>query len=158
MLQQALVKVVAKWGSPQVLFMNANTLKDYTTDMEFMGHPLPVITKLNKEKWLRTEPTWPHEEDTLPMPAEVITFSNDDLCWLLYVSVEHRNKVVHRALVDQGSGINMLSTPVLSELGYGAENVVPNALPVALVNPNNTDVIGCMSFYLAKQSLNCTKF
>lgn len=38
MLQQALVKVLAKCGGPQVLFMNANTLKDYTTDVEFMGH------------------------------------------------------------------------------------------------------------------------
>lgn len=66
--------------------------------------------------------------------------------------------MVHPALVDQGSGINMLSTPVLSELGYGVEHLVPNALPVASVNPNNNDIIGCMPFYLAKQSLNFMMF
>ena len=77
-------------------------------------------------QYSRAEPVWPHSEDTLPMPGGVITFSDEELCSSrpdhnrpLFVSVEHRNKVIRRALVDQGSCINILPIGILHELGYG---------------------------------------
>ena len=90
------------------------------------------------------------------MQGGVITFSNEDLCCSkpdhnrpLFVSGEHRNKVIRRALVDQGSCINILPTRILQELGYGNEHLVPDMLSVSSVNPKDTDTVGCLALHVS---------
>ena len=96
---------------------------------------MPILTKSNPHQNSRTEQVWPQANDTLSMPAGIITFSNDDLCCFepnhnrpLFVSVEHRDKLVRRALIDQGSCINII--PILEALGYGREHLVPSNISV----------------------------
>lgn len=99
-----------------------------------MGSPLSVLTKVNKEMRSRTKKTWPKADETLPMPSEIITFSNDDLCYPkpnhnrpLSVSVEHKNKVVRCALIDQGSWFNLLPTSLL--WAWPAKSLVQDSFP-----------------------------
>lgn len=103
-----------------------------------MGHPLPFLTKVNKEMISRTEQTWPQSNDTVPVPGGIITFSNDDLYrpepnhnQPLFVSVEYRNKVVRRAYIDQGSCLNLLPGRVFYELGYTAEDLAQDTRSLA---------------------------
>ena len=139
-----------------IFFSSVKTLQDYSTDVELMGHPLPVLTNPNHHLNSRTERVWPQANDTLAMPAGVITFSNDDLCCLepnhnrpLFVSVEHINKLVRRALVDQGSCINILPFKIFKELGYGRENLVSENISVTSISPVSTDTLGCLSLHIS---------
>ena len=80
LLERAVANVAMQCGGTQSFFSSVNTLQDYSTDVELMGHPLPVVTNPNHHLNSRTEQVWPQANDTLSMPAGVITFSNDDLC------------------------------------------------------------------------------
>ena len=115
-------------GGAKSLFASVNSLQDYVTDAELLGNPIPILTKPNSHPNPRTEPLWPQTNETLSMHVGTITFSNDDLCCSepnhnrpLFVSVEHRNKLIRRALLDQGSCVNILPVEILHELGYGQE-------------------------------------
>ena len=84
-----------------------------------------------------------------------MTFSNDDICCAepnhnrpLSVSVEHRNKLIQRALVDQGSCINIIPIVILQELGYGKEHLVLDNVLVISVSHVSTDSLGCLSLIL----------
>ena len=87
--------------------------------------------------------------------------SNDERCCLehnhnkpLFVSVEHRNKLIRKALVDQGSCINILPTSILQELGYGREHLMPDSLSVTSVSPTKTDTVGCLSLHISVGSFS----
>lgn len=104
-LEQALSEFAMRNGGPNSFFVSSNGLKDYITDMEYLGHPLPVLTQVNKEQRAQTNPTWSHGDDVLPMPAgytlsQIICHREPNHNQPLFVSVEHRNKVVRRAFVD----------------------------------------------------------
>ena len=101
LIERAIASVALQCGGSQAFFSGSNALQDYTTDVELLGHPLPVLTNPNQQQRSRTENVWPQTEDTLALPAGIVTFSNDDLCCPepnhnrpLFVSVEHRNKLV----------------------------------------------------------------
>ena len=117
---------------------------------------MPVLTKPNLQQCSRVEPVWPQTDDTLSMPVGTITFSNDDLrCsepnhnQLLFVSVEHRNKLIRRALVYQVSCINILLAGILQELGYGREHLVSDTLSVTSISLVSTDSVGCLSLHIS---------
>lgn len=72
-----------------------------------------VLNKVNKEQRSCSISTWLHVDDVFSLPNEVVMSSNEDLYHpkpnyyrLLFVGVEHQNKVIRRALVDQGWSIN----------------------------------------------------
>ena len=138
-LEHAVAGVALQVGGAKSLFSSVNSLQYYVIDAELLGNPIPVLTKPNSHPNPRTEPLWPHTNETLSMPVGTITFSNDDLCCPepnhnrpLFVSVEHRNKLIRRALLDQGSCVNILPVENLHELGYGREHLVPDTLSVTL--------------------------
>ena len=154
-VEQALSEFAMRNGEDN-FFMNSSGIKDYITDVEHLGRPLPVLTRVNKEQRARTDPSWPNANDTLPMPASIITFSNDDLCHPepnhnrpLFVSVEHRNKLVRRALIDQGSSINILPLHVLFELGYTKENLMPDDTTVNSVSPVPCESLGTVCLHIS---------
>lgn len=106
---------------------------DYITDVEFMGCSLSVLTKVNNEQHSKTNSSLPHANDTLNLPTDSITFSNEDLCHLepnhnqpLHESVEYLNKIICQALVDPGALSNLLPIRILYELGYSLEHLVPS--------------------------------
>ena len=49
-LEFSLAEIAEKNGGSESFFMNNNGVKDYITDVEFMGHPLPILTKVNQEQ------------------------------------------------------------------------------------------------------------
>lgn len=109
-VEQTLLEFAMRNDGLNSFFMSSNELKDYIANMEYLGYPLLVLTWVNNEQSARMNPAWLHSDNVLPMPVRIITFSNDDLCYPepnhnqpLFDSVEHRNKVVRRALVSQGS-------------------------------------------------------
>ena len=79
LLEQAVADIATQCGGTQAFFANNNALHDYTTDATLLGHLFHVLTKPNKQQNSRAEPVWPQAEDTLTMPAGIITFSNDDI-------------------------------------------------------------------------------
>lgn len=142
------------YDGPQAFFTNNNGLQHYTTDIEFIGHILPVLTE-EREMRSGTKQTWPQADDTLPCqlklsPSPMITNHNRPL----FVSVEHANKVVWWAFIDQGSSLNLLLARVFCELGYTAEDLVRDTRSLAIVNPNTTDTMGVVPLHISVRPFN----
>ena len=55
LLEQAVANVAIQCGGANSLFASTNSLQDYTTDVELLGHPLPILTKPNPHQNSRTE-------------------------------------------------------------------------------------------------------
>lgn len=56
-LEQVLSEFAMKNGGVNNFFMSLNGLKDYITNVKYLGHPLPLLTRVNKEQRARTNPT-----------------------------------------------------------------------------------------------------
>lgn len=111
MVDCALVDVATKHGGVDVFFTQSGGMKDSMMDVDFLGCPLLMLTKVNNDQNSRL--TWPHANDTLP--TGIVTFSKKDLCHPepnhnrpLHVSVELRNKIIYCTLVDLGFSTNLL--------------------------------------------------
>lgn len=70
MVEHTLAKVATNYDGPQAFFTNNNGLQHYTTDIEFIGHILPVLTE-EREMRSGTKQTWPQADDTLPCQLEL---------------------------------------------------------------------------------------
>ena len=55
LLERAVANVAIQCGGTQSFFSSVNTLQDYSTDVELMGHPLPNLTNPNHHLNSRTE-------------------------------------------------------------------------------------------------------
>lgn len=49
-VEQALLEFIMKNGGANSFFMSSNGLKDHIADVEYLGHPLSVLTWVNKEQ------------------------------------------------------------------------------------------------------------
>ena len=59
LMEIAIASVALQCGGLQAFFSGSNALQDYTTDVELLGHPLPVLTNPNQQQRSRTEKVWP---------------------------------------------------------------------------------------------------
>ena len=156
LLERALAEVAIRNGGAESFFQQSDGVRDYVTNVEYLGRPLPMLTKVNKEQRSRTISSWPLTDDVLSLPNGIITFSNEDLCYPepnhnrpLFVTVEHRNKVIRHALVDQGGSINILPLRVLKELGYTVEHLAPCDTQISSVSPTACDAMGTITLHIS---------
>lgn len=120
-----------------------------------------MLTNFNKEQKPRTIPYLSHADDILHFPNGIVTFSNEDLCdpepnqnRPLFVSMEHWNKVVRRAIIDVGASTNILPLRALKESGYSLEHPVPTDIHITYVYATTCDSMGTISLHISVRPLS----
>lgn len=85
-IEWALADVVIKNSRVNIFFTYHGRMKDFVIDVEFMGRPFPVLTKINNEQRPRTNSFGPQANDTL---VKHYNFLNEDLCTLSQIIIVH---------------------------------------------------------------------
>lgn len=129
-----MIDIAHQLGGREAFFTDSPTQFDYVTDLNLLecGKVLALLP-IDRAARRMASATWPRQDDTLAMPAGMITFSNEDLCHPrpnhnrpIYLCIIHRDKLIRRASVDTGASINILPYMVFLEQGYSDGNLCPD--------------------------------